>query len=79
MTKPCPDCGGPVSVHADACPHCGRPCIITLANPIEPKKQEDSYVAKGMALGFGMFIVLPTCLWPIILLAKASNASAGHP
>jgi len=22
---PCPDCGQQVSIHADTCPHCGRP------------------------------------------------------
>lgn len=33
----CPDCGGKVSIHASACPHCGAPLKATTDNPTATK------------------------------------------
>jgi TM2 domain-containing membrane protein YozV len=53
----CPECGGQVSTHAPACPHCGfNPTALTQRAPAVPVPTGKSNVAAGvLALFLGGF------------------------
>ena len=55
----CPDCGGIVSLHADACPHCGRPKTAPApASQAQPDEAEMPTYQNVIAIGGALLIVV---------------------
>ncbi len=61
-TTPCFDCGGPVSLHALACPHCGRSMAPHAAPWVS--------VMVGVLVGGGILLVVSLVLFGATLAAR---------
>lgn len=60
----CPDCGGPVSTQAIACPRCGRPNNAPTTRYLDRSSNPPSALHTGPALAFQAPDALVTCAYP---------------
>ncbi len=62
----CPDCGGAVSTHAPACPHCRRPTHPPDLSPKRVQTADDSLLTRNRGCGdlvlYGGLALVVLCL-----------------
>lgn len=75
----CPDCGGPVSTEAAACPTCGRP--NRQIQPARPPQQNaptggptlGGSMTQGFGWGCGCLLVLVAIIVILVVLGSSSH------